>query len=909
MGILRLWAPQSDGSVALLPDVWARVVDKQYEDVLFPAEIVDCWVLIPQKLSWWSQTLGVEILRKTPAIAPEDSKQCDMQSYWATRRELMPASPTKLPGEAKFVPQWMQNNVSIRSLLTASERVIVRRGATQWIRVVQQARVVPEAMWITGLHGENIGFDTENELFAGPGPMNTDVGLNWLLVQGSPEEDSHVRIGDVVGLRRPPTAAELPHFRAIMEIHAEIERGMALKVPGLDLVMIGTIEREAWNPECVPMREELRRRRVLAFWNQCFCCEEGSLFDRSASVCTRSEGCNGRYVYCAKHHEPIVHHACPPPPQVQWDMTWDFPELSKPFVDNTEADRMKWRVEGAGPPPEIYDYRTTTGTQGYASPHPTLSEVKRAHPERLHRCSQPGCENDPTEHGVRMCKVPFCELLMCQPCCKDGTCHRHDPDPKFVEGTVTTPAERHRYLPQHLRRKDKRVWTNFCDCKTFVPWGQGDSCAICWKPPQPDDAGDGHEDPTGGDNQGLEECCTCKQMRYRLFLCAECTEPHKVCHDCAADFSGISFGKASVKCGHCGRGAPKDPDLEEGIRRSLENNAGVADDPPPGSPGASGSGQNVPPVTRTWSSWAGPLPQQNSMQETPPLQVAEGPVGHVEVVTAVILSGEDKPDRILLGRKTSGKGVGMLDCPKSLRVQGEYRNDTAARAAKQQAGLPIPPGRFVDTTGQVENTVDRIDLMAFLLPIEAEVALVGEGFAEANTIYSWWSVEEARKRGDLVPRLADRIDAAVECAVGLVQEENKEALSAEEGEALRQAETEREQAEPTNGPRSEKDVFTPAAGHLYPNVESRHYKKAVKQEIEKQRHERYAHLGDRWFRHLLGILVLLSAALWIPGAPSGHVTDWISDLEPLDGAKPLPARQPTRGSPAQLKLEAHHLLR
>ena len=46
---LRLWTRQSDDTLAQLPDLKARIVDDQHEDILVPAEFVDALKLIPQE--------------------------------------------------------------------------------------------------------------------------------------------------------------------------------------------------------------------------------------------------------------------------------------------------------------------------------------------------------------------------------------------------------------------------------------------------------------------------------------------------------------------------------------------------------------------------------------------------------------------------------------------------------------------------------------------------------------------------------------------------------------------------------------------------------------------------------------------------------------------------------------------
>ena len=71
IGKLRLWAKQIDSEYKELPTLIVRMVKKQVNTLLIPAEIYDTWRLSSHPTYWWSRTLKLSIPRVKPALDPK----------------------------------------------------------------------------------------------------------------------------------------------------------------------------------------------------------------------------------------------------------------------------------------------------------------------------------------------------------------------------------------------------------------------------------------------------------------------------------------------------------------------------------------------------------------------------------------------------------------------------------------------------------------------------------------------------------------------------------------------------------------------------------------------------------------------------------------------------------------------
>ena len=134
-------------------------------------------------------------------------------------------------------------------------------------------------------------------------------------------------------------------------------------------------------------------------------------------------------------------------------------------------------------------------------------------------------------------------------------------------------------------------------------------------------------------------------------------------------------------------------------------------------------------------------------------------------------------------------------------------------------------------------------------------------------------------------------------------------LSFKESAKLKEAEAAREAAEPTCGPRTAAEVLMRDQGHEFPNPETRNYKRAVRTKLQSQRDTRYSHLQEKWWKYLLGMMMIVGTALWVVGSPSGLIQNWVFHLQRRPGVAPPAPKQPTKGSPAQQANELYHLSR
>ena len=67
----------------------------------------------------------------------------------------------------------------------------------------------------------------------------------------------------------------------------------------------------------------------------------------------------------------------------------------------------------------------------------------------------------------------------------------------------------------------------------------------------------------------------------------------------------------------------------------------------------------------------------------------------------------------------------------------------------------------------------------------------------------------------------------------------------------------REAAEPTQGPRTAAEVVMRDEGPQFPNTETRAYKRAVRAKLEAQKEVRYAHLCLKWWKYLVGLMLIV----------------------------------------------------
>ena len=75
IGKLRLWARQPDGSYKELPTLIVRMVKRQVNTLLIPAEMYDTWRLSSQPTYWWSRTLQLSLPRVHRALDPSEATQ------------------------------------------------------------------------------------------------------------------------------------------------------------------------------------------------------------------------------------------------------------------------------------------------------------------------------------------------------------------------------------------------------------------------------------------------------------------------------------------------------------------------------------------------------------------------------------------------------------------------------------------------------------------------------------------------------------------------------------------------------------------------------------------------------------------------------------------------------------------
>jgi hypothetical protein len=209
-GQFRNWVRQPHGDLKMFPQTTVRIVFKQLEDVLYPAEIYDTWGLQGLKYSWWSQTLKMSITRGKPAMEPEEATQSMI--YQKQCRVLSEAFQVF---EEEPKPTWVK----------AKERKYVPYGAEVYLSVEQEEKEDDEKKcWICpALEEEGDGEPLGHRVR----PGFTDVAnLQVVAVVGTLPGGSTIEVGQPVAVRREPTVEEKRSWELLREAVKEGENGL-----------------------------------------------------------------------------------------------------------------------------------------------------------------------------------------------------------------------------------------------------------------------------------------------------------------------------------------------------------------------------------------------------------------------------------------------------------------------------------------------------------------------------------------------------------------------------------------------------------------------------------------------------------------------------------------------------------